>query len=93
MDYLDDAMGVLFPAVDHPPFDEILVYHLHRLLMVCLCFEGRRGKGVTTNLARTVQKQRFLVAMLKLYGHDHSLASCYIISRILVYVNQNLVSS
>jgi len=35
MDYLDDDMGVLFPAVDHPPFDEILVYHLHRLLMVC----------------------------------------------------------
>jgi hypothetical protein len=23
MDYLDDAMGKLFPAVDHPPFDEI----------------------------------------------------------------------
>ena len=35
MDYLYDAMGVLFPAVDHPLFDEILVYHLHRSLMVC----------------------------------------------------------
>ena len=35
MDYLDDVMGVLFQAIDHPPFDEILVYHLHRLLMVC----------------------------------------------------------
>ena len=45
MDYLDDAMGILFPAVGHPPFDEILVYHLHRLLMVCLCFEGRRGSN------------------------------------------------
>ena len=39
MDYSDDDMRVLFPAVEHPPFDEILVYHLHRLLMVCLCFE------------------------------------------------------
>jgi hypothetical protein len=39
MDYSDDDMRVLFPAVDHPPFDEILVYHLHRLLMVCLCFD------------------------------------------------------
>jgi hypothetical protein len=45
MDYTDDAMRKLFPAVDHPPFDEILVYHLHRLLMVCLCFEGRRGRN------------------------------------------------
>jgi hypothetical protein len=45
MDYRDDAMAILFPAVDHPPFDEILVYHLHRLLMVCLCFEGRRGSN------------------------------------------------
>jgi hypothetical protein len=45
MDYTDDAMRKFFPAVDHPPFDEILVYHLHRLLMVCLCFEGRRGSN------------------------------------------------
>jgi hypothetical protein len=39
MDYSDDAMRKLSPAVDHPPFDEILVYHLHRLVMVCLCFD------------------------------------------------------
>ena len=39
MGYTDDAMRKLFPAVDHPPFDEILVYHLHRLVMVCLCFD------------------------------------------------------
>ena len=39
MDYSDDDMRVLFPAVEHPPFDEILVYHIHRLLMVCLCFD------------------------------------------------------
>ena len=39
MDYSHDDMRVLFPAVENPPFDEILVYHLHRLLMVCLCFE------------------------------------------------------
>jgi hypothetical protein len=39
MDYSHDDMKVLFPAVKNPPFDEILVYHLHRLLMVCLCFE------------------------------------------------------
>ena len=37
MDYSDDAMRKLFPAPDHQLFDEILVYHLHRLLMVCLC--------------------------------------------------------
>ena len=37
MDYSDDAMRKLFPAADHQLFDEILVYHLHRLLMVCLC--------------------------------------------------------
>ena len=39
VEYSHDDMRVLFPAVEHPPFDEILVYHLHRLLMVCLCFE------------------------------------------------------
>ena len=39
MDYSDDDMRVLFPADEHPPFDEILVYHIHRLLMVCLCFD------------------------------------------------------
>ena len=39
MYYLDDDMGVLFPAVDHQLFDEILVYHLHRLVMVCWCFD------------------------------------------------------
>ena len=35
MGYTDDAMRKLFPSVDHPPFDEILVYHLHRLVMCC----------------------------------------------------------
>jgi hypothetical protein len=44
MDYLDDAMGVLFPAVDHPPFDEILVYHLHRLLMVGKWFRQKSAR-------------------------------------------------
>jgi hypothetical protein len=39
MGYTDDAMSKLFPAVDHPLFDEILVYHLYRLVMVCLCFD------------------------------------------------------
>jgi len=39
MDYPGDDIRVLFSAVDHPPFDEILVYHLHRLLMVYLCFD------------------------------------------------------
>lgn len=36
MESSDDAMRTLFPAVDHQQFDEILVYHLHRLVMVCL---------------------------------------------------------
>ena len=35
MDYSDDDMRVFCPAVNHPPFDETIVYHLHRLLMVC----------------------------------------------------------
>jgi hypothetical protein len=35
MQYSDDVMRTLFPAVDHQMFDEILVYHLHRLVMVC----------------------------------------------------------
>jgi hypothetical protein len=39
MQYSDDAMRTLFPAVDHQPFDEILIYHLHRLVMVCLDFD------------------------------------------------------
>jgi hypothetical protein len=39
MGYTYDAMRKLFPSVDHPSFDEILVYHLHRLVMVCLCFD------------------------------------------------------
>ena len=38
MGYSDDAMRKRFPEVDNPPFDEILVFHLHRLVMVCLCF-------------------------------------------------------
>jgi len=39
MEYSDDAMRTLFPAVDHQTFTEILVYHLHRLVMVCLGFD------------------------------------------------------
>ena len=40
MDYSDDDMRTLFPAVDHL-FDEILIYHLHRLVMVCLGFDWK----------------------------------------------------
>jgi hypothetical protein len=44
MQYSDDAMRTLFPAIDHQPFE---------------------------------QKERSLVVMLKLCGHDHSLVNCY----------------
>jgi hypothetical protein len=39
MDYSDDDMRTLFPAFANQPFDEILIYHLHRLVMVCLGFD------------------------------------------------------